>query len=116
VTPSLLDLETDGLCICLMTDLFCAFCWRQSAELSLRSFIAVFSSPGLDHASGVFDRSTQMVVQAIVLKSAVEAFAVCFLVCFALIDLPKVNVPIIRPVGDVLADELRSGITANDLW
>ena len=56
-----------------------------------------------------------MLVQALVSKSAVEALDVGVLVGFARIDLPQVDVAIMRPVQHRLANELRSVITANDL-
>ncbi len=56
-----------------------------------------------------------MLVQTLVSKSALEALDVGVLVGFARIDLPQVDVSVVRPVEHRLADELRSVITANDL-
>ena len=56
-----------------------------------------------------------MLVQALVSKPAVEALDVGVLVGFARIDLPKVDVSVVRLVEHRLANELRSVITANDL-
>lgn len=56
-----------------------------------------------------------MLVQALVSKPAVEALDVGVLAGFTRIDLPQVDVTVVRPVEHCLAKELRSVITANDL-
>lgn len=56
-----------------------------------------------------------MLVPELVSKPAVEALCVGVLVGFAGIDLPQVEVSVVRPVEHRLANGLRSVITANDL-
>lgn len=56
-----------------------------------------------------------MLAQAPVSKPSVEAFDVGVLIRFARIDLPRVDVSVVGPVGHRLANELRAVITANDL-